>query len=512
MSGFLRALTAHARERPDQVALVGPDATLSYARLHRDSAAVAAGLAAAGVRPGDVVAVHAEKTAAVIAGLVGIVRAGAAYVPIDPTAPAAHRIGLLEDCAARAILCTAGRADTLRRQGVTVVTVEDLVASGSPAVAVHEDPDRIAYMIYTSGSTGRPKGVRIPHRALDAFVAAVVPSLGFDAAARCLNTLPLHFDGSVVDLLVPLAVGARLNLGPAVMAPSLVLDLVEGERITHMTAIGSTLALLAQRGDLAARDLTALRMVLTGAEIVHPGAVQAWLAAAPNLTVFNGYGPTETTVIVTAQRISEREPGRTAPYPIGPELPGSHICFLDADGTCSADGPGELLIAGDQLMAGYHQRPEEERRAFLEVHGVRHYRSGDIGSRGPDGAIRFDGRRDDEVKIRGNRINLNEVKRGVERHPAVGQAFVEAVPDGADGLRLACAVTVPAGAGDDLPRQLEAHCAAVLPRSMAPRSYHVLAALPTLPSGKPDRARIRALLTEPQPHGRVDRQEPAGQR
>ncbi|MCP2329567.1 amino acid adenylation domain-containing protein [Hamadaea flava] len=501
MSAFLRSLAASADHRPDQVALIGPDATLTYAELHRDSTAAAAGLVAAGVRPGDFVALHAEKTAASIVGLIGVMRAGAAYVPLDPTAPPAHRVGLLDDCAAPAILCTAARADALRAGvPVSVLAVEDLVARGRGETApeMPDDPECIAYMIYTSGSTGRPKGVRIPHRALDAFVAGVVPSLGFTADSRCLNTLPLHFDGSIVDLIVPLAVGARLTLGPAVMVPSLVVDIIESQEITHLTAIGSTLTLLAQRGELAARDLSALRMVLTGAEIVHPGSVQTWLAAAPNLTVFNGYGPTETTVIVTAQRITDREPGRTRAYAIGPELPGCHICFLDADGVSTPDGPGELIIAGDQLMAGYHERPDEERRAFVEAHGELHYRSGDIGSRSADGAIHYDGRRDDEVKIRGNRINLNEVKRGLESHPGVGQAFVEAVPDGVGGLQLACAVTVLDGLGADLVRRLEAHCAQVLPRYMAPRSYHVLETLPKLPSGKPDRGRIRALLS-PEP-------------
>jgi acyl-CoA synthetase (AMP-forming)/AMP-acid ligase II len=291
-----------------------------------------------------------------------------------------------------------------------------------------------------------------------------------------------------------------------VVLPTQVVGLIERERITHFTAVASTLTLLAQHGrGLAGRDLRALRTVLTGAEILPPATVQHWLHAAPNLTVVNGYGPTETTCGVAFEPIAAREEGRTEPYPIGAPLPGVTVRFRDEEGRLSADGPGEILLAGPQLMAGYLNRPEEEAAVFLDIDGVRHTRTGDIGPRRSDGRLVFHGRRDEEVKIRGYRINLNEVRRVLETHPQVARAFVTAVPDPRQRLSLSCALLPRDGesAGavlqplpEPLAASVVAHVSAALPRYMVPRDLHLLTALPLLSNGKPDRARVDALLRE----------------
>jgi amino acid adenylation domain-containing protein len=510
------ALAEHAAAGPALPALTGPDGTLTRAELWQRVLRVAAGLRSRGVRPGDLVAVHGEKTAGTVTALLGAVAAGAAYVPIDPSAPADRRRALLLDCGSPRLV--SGRASVAKLADqelpVPVVAVEDLDAEADahlgdlPVATALGDP---VYVLYTSGSTGRPKGVRIPHSALEAFFTAVDPVLGITADARCLNTTALHFDGSVADLLLPLLRGAHVRLGPAFVLPARVLDLIERDRITHFTAVVSTLTLLARTGSgLAGRDLSALRRILTGAEVLNPATVQDWLHAAPNLVVVNGYGPTEATCGVTFEPIDQREPGRTEPYPIGPPLPGVTIRFRDGDGRLTMDGPGEIAIAGAQLMSGYLDRPAEEAAVFLDDQGTRFYLTGDIGERGPDGSLRFAGRRDDEVKIKGYRINLNEVRRTVEAHPEVAGAFVVAVPDPRDGLTLACAVVLRSGAADDLPgtgpeaallpvpadtaEALLAHTAGLLPRYMVPRSLYRLPSVPVLSTGKPDRARIAALL------------------
>ncbi|MBC3840146.1 amino acid adenylation domain-containing protein [Streptacidiphilus sp. 4-A2] len=352
--------------------------------------------------------------------------------------------------------------------------------------------------------------MQISHRSIAAFFRAVHPLLEADGDARCLNTSPLHFDVSVVDLLYPLSRGATVHLSPALPLPPLLLGTLERERITHMAAVGSTLRLLAESSDgFRTRDISALRRLMTGAEVIDPRAVQQWLAAAPELTVVNGYGPTEATCLVLAERIDRREPGRTAHYPIGTPLPGVTLRFLATDGSADATGPGEIAVSGEQVMLGYLGRAEEEARVLTWIDGVRFYRTGDLGELRPDGSVEFHGRRDDEIKHRGYRVNLQEVKQALEQHPQVARAFAVQVVDAAGRGLIACALlpsdapAEPVGSGWHLsagdPEQITGihhHLRELLPPYMVPGELRVLSALPVLSSGKPDTAGIaRALRT-----------------
>ncbi|GAU67363.1 non-ribosomal peptide synthetase [Streptomyces sp. NBRC 110611] len=486
---LVRALAEHARNAPQRVALVARGEQLTYGQLFTAARRVAVRLHEHGAGPGARVAVLGEKTAAAVVSVLGTLLAGAAYVPLDPSAPQARRRSLVADAGARLLLAAdPGKAGEL---GEDVRVLDPWADADADAWRAPElGPEDFAYVLYTSGSTGRPKGVCVPHRAVDAFFGAVAGLMDLGPGARCLNTSALHFDVSVIDLLFPLHQGATVHLGPAVPLPAPTLQLIARERITHMAAVGSTLTLLAQHG-LEPYDLSALRRIMTGAEILNPRTVQAWLAAAPHATVINGYGPTEATCVAIAEPISAREPERTAPYPVGRPLPGVGLGFLGADGEVSADGPGEILLSGPQLMAGYLGRPEEEARAFHE--GA--YRTGDLGHRDERGIVHFAGRSDDEVKIRGYRINLNEIRATLESHPAVGRAFVTDVEDPRSGRSLACGIQLRQGAsaGAD---ELTTYAADALPRYMVPREVVFLDGFPVLSSGKPDTARLRVLVTE----------------
>jgi acyl-coenzyme A synthetase/AMP-(fatty) acid ligase len=312
----------------------------------------------------------------------------------------------------------------------------------------------------------------------------------------------------MVDLFYPLVRGATVFLSPLIPLPPLLVGLIERERITHLAAVGSTLALVAETTDgFRGRDITSLRRLMTGAEVLDPAAVQRWLAAAPELTVVNGYGPTEATCLVVAQPISEREPGRTEPYPIGLPLDGVTVRFLRDDGAVDADGPGELLVAGEQVMLGYLDRPHEQQRAYLRVGSVAFYRTGDRGHRGADGTLFYHGRGDDEVKVRGYRVNLLEVRHALESHDAVGRAFVAVSTDRRGRHILACAVASPGTPRSEVPsgaplpaldvertRSLRAHLTQRLPGYMVPADYRLLPEIPMLSSGKPDTAGIRLRL------------------
>jgi amino acid adenylation domain-containing protein len=484
---LLRALAQYARTTPDHTALVARDDRMSYAQLYDAARRVAAALQQVGVGRGDRVGIHGEKTIATVVSILGTLVSGAAYVPLDPSAPAQRRRGLVEDADLRIVLAQPGKAGELG--SVTMVDPYDCAHPEDwrePAI----EPEALAYVLYTSGTTGHPKGVCIPHRALDAFFEAVAGLMDIGPLARCLNTSALHFDVSVIDLLFPLSRGATVYIGPSMPLPAQLLGLIECERITHMAAVGSTLTLLAQYGNgLAGRDLRSLRRIMTGAEVLKPATVQAWLAAAENVAVINGYGPTEATCVVIAELISAREPDRTALYPIGRPLTGVVVRFLAESGEVTEDGPGEILLAGPQVMTGYLGRPEEQVQAFHD--GC--YRTGDIGHRDGDGAIHFAGRSDDEVKIRGYRINLNEVRRAVEMSPAVDRAFVTGTTDPRSGRALICGVRLREGirATED---ELVAHIGELLPRYMVPRTFVFLTEFPVLSSGKPDTARLRALV------------------
>lgn len=530
------ALAAHAEQAANQPAIIAGQRTLDYGQLWARVSRTAAALVQLGAVPGSRIALLGHKTPEAVAAQLGIMRAGGTYVPLDPRAPLERSASLLRDAACGIMLHDGAEAGELGNRlasegGVQALDFEHayrtgcaLPGGGEASLPARLAPDLVAYCMYTSGSTGRPKGVQIPHRALDAFFAAVHPLLEVGPADRCLNTSALHFDVSVVDLLYPLMRGATVHLSPAFPLPPLLVRLIERERITYLAAVGSTLNLLAEHtGGFAGRDLAALRRVMTGAEVLQPRTVQQWLAAAPRLVLVNGYGPTEATCLAIAEPISRREPGRTAAYPIGRPLPGTTALFLKADGTLDPDGPGEIVLAGPQLMAGYLDRPEEERRVLFERDGVRYYRTGDHGHRDADGTFHFHGRRDAEVKVRGYRVNLHEVQSVLESSKEVGRAFVGLAQDRRGAQILACAIALPdtpaqadAPAGqagrctpdgrarstDALPelepavqQRLVALATAKLPPYMVPAEFRLLPRVPLLPSGKADAADVLRRLS-----------------
>jgi amino acid adenylation domain-containing protein len=519
---LLRALAAHARQAPGRTAVVDGERALSYLSLHDQAEKTAMALVRRGAGPDQRIGVVGHKTVDTVIAILAVLRSGAAYVPLDPHAPAARNAALIADAGCTVVLASGPEGADFGRWAAAATNALPLSIRAAlsepdgdplpPGIAAAD----IAYCMFTSGSTGRPKGVQIPHRALDAFFTSVHPLLGVEPGARCMNTSAFHFDVSVVDVLYPLARGATVFLTPAVPLPPLLTGLIARERITHMAAVGSTLALLADRtGGFRDHDISSLRRVMTGAEVLSPEPVRRWLTAAPGAVVINGYGPTEATCLVIAYPITEREPTRDRPYPVGRPLSGVRVLFQRDDGLTDARGPGEILLAGDQVMTGYLGQPGEDERAFTTIGDSRFYRTGDLGHLHEDGDIRFAGRRDDEIKIRGYRVNLQEVRQALESHELIGRAFVCAATAADRRPVLVCAV-VPRDPGRAAPaaadprvvaengplpeldpgqaRSVHEHLAARLPRYMIPADYRLLTTVPVLSSGKPDSAAIRQRL------------------
>ncbi|MEU3261519.1 amino acid adenylation domain-containing protein [Streptomyces albidoflavus] len=512
---LLQDIVDNIASRPDQLALAGADGELTYRRLGEESARIAGALIEAGVRPGQRVGVVGHKTTAAVVSLLAVMRAGAAYVPLDPRAPVARLVDLVNDAECPVVLTSATRdrqlADTLESSSCAkALNARTLTVEGEPSLPNVGEESAVALCFYTSGSTGRPKGVQLSYEAISAFHAGFNELAAMDARSRCLNMAALHFDVSLYDVWLPLRVGAVVHVGPAIPVPDVVLGLIGEQQITHTHAVGSTMKLLAEESaNFRGYDLTSLRVILSGAEIINPQAVQRWLEAAPNLAVINGYGPAEATATAINHVITEREPDRTEFYPIGVPPRGTEIRFRDEDGRIDMDGPGEILIAGPQLMVGYLKRPEEEARAFLVDGGIRYYRTGDWGSRRPDGVCLFIGRRDDEIKVRGYRVNLNEINRQLEAHTEITRSFSGTAKDhnGAQLLVSAIASTELssrlASHSDDvclarLPgheeRTLRGYLSECLPSYMLPDAMYSLPWLPVLSSGKPDKSLVGAWL------------------
>jgi amino acid adenylation domain-containing protein len=469
-----QAVLSAARRTPAAIAVQGSDATLTYGELDRYSDRLARALVAHGVRPGDVVGACLPRDHRLSATLLAIWRAGAAYLPLDPDHPAERMRDVLATAGARLVVA-AGSA--LAKAGATGAGVFDAAATAEHGTGLPEpDPTRLAYVLFTSGSTGRPKGVEVTHANLAAFVAGMLETPGFGSDDAMLAVTSLSFDVAGSELWVPLAAGGRT----IVLERTDVLDAYRlAERIatavpTVVDAPPPLLRALLAAGWRGGRQLR----VITGGEVLDPALARELLPLVGEL--WNAYGPTETTINATVHRVTV---AAGPSIPIGRPVAGAHGYVADRDGRLVPEGfIGELWIGGAGVARGYAGRPDLTEAAFVpdpRRRGERCYRTGDLVRRLPDGTLDFVGRRDTQVKVRGNRIELGEIESVLREHPAVADAAVAVHGAGAEAQLVAYV----AGAVDGL----EAFASERLPGYMVPQAWMALDALPALPSGKVDR-------------------------
>ncbi|MYV43896.1 amino acid adenylation domain-containing protein [Streptomyces sp. SID1328] len=497
---LVEALLHSFRTGADSVAVECGDDRLTYAGLDRWSDGVRAALVARGVRPGDRVAVRLPPGPGAIAAIAGIVRAGAAYVPLDVRNPDARNAFILSDCAATALIGT-GAA------GLPQLTDRDLellrTPSGEPAApaGTAPAPGDTAYVIYTSGTTGRPKGVPVTHAAVTALLAATSGLFGFTPEDRWLLFHSLAFDFAVWEMWGALTTGARLVVLPQDMARSAdsTLAVIADRGVTVLNQTPTAFAALCATALATDAELPDLRHVVFGGEKLTPALLRPWAARygldRPRLV--NMYGITEVTVHATYHEVTPED--LTADDSrIGRPLPGFRTRVVDEDGGDAERG--ELWLAGPQVTGGYLGRPELNAERFVTVSGGeragRYYRSGDLVSTLPDGGLRYHGRADLQVKLRGHRIELSEIEAVVRDHPQVSDAVVWVHTFRPGDERLVCAYT--ANDGEPVaPGQLQEHAGRDLPPYMRPARYLCLPELPRTVNGKVDRAAVA--LTDPAP-------------
>ena len=484
---------AQVARTPTATALVFEKTSLTYAELNQRANRLAHHLIRQGVGPETVVGIALERSPELIIALLGVLKAGGAYLPLDPAYPAARLDFMLEDARPALLLVTA-RTEHQLPTGIPRLVLDDAdalekvnkysdVNPGNADHRCHLTVDHPAYVIYTSGSTGTPKGVVVTHSGIGALAASQAERLGVTARSRVLQLASLNFDISLEEVMMALTNGAAMVLIPpdALSGPPLRAILVE-RRISHASMVPTVLSTIENGDDLI------LECLIVGGEVCPETLVTKW---SRGCRMINSYGPTETTVCAT---MSLPLSGKSAP--IGSPIQGTRIYVLDAGLEPVPVGvAGEIYIAGAGLARGYLKRPGLTAERFVAdpygAPGTRMYRSGDLARWRTDGVLEYAGRTDQQIKLRGFRIELGEIEAALHAQVEIDQAAVIARDDGPGGNYLAAYLVLRAGAVLDQ-AQLRHRLGERLPGHMIPMAFVVLDSLPVTPSGKLDRGALPA--------------------
>lgn len=478
----------------------------SYLELEHRSNRIAHVLREHGVRRGSLVGLALDRSVDMLATLLGILKAGAGYVPLDPAFPTERLAYMAADAGLTMLVTTSEHAQRfdLRGRPVLQLDVDAKRLEASPSGRLGRDagsasPEDPAYVIYTSGSTGRPKGVVVPHRSVSNFLASMRSQPGLSEHDRLLAVTTLSFDIAVLELLLPLSVGAEVVLADRETAGdgNALRRLIESSDATVMQGTPSSWRLLIEAGWNGAREFKAL----CGGEPMAPDLAASLVARCG--AVWNMYGPTETTVWSTCALIEFGEGSGPPDVHIGRPIANTSIWILDARGErCPFGVPGEICIGGQGVTTGYLNRPELTQERFIpdrftdpalnpagHVLPPRLYRTGDLGRWRKDGNLEHMGRLDNQVKLRGYRIELGEIEANLIAYPEIARAAVLVREDRPGDQRLVAYVVPSQGSVVD-EVGLKAHLQQVLPAYMLPQHVIPLDVLPQLPNGKIDRAAL----------------------
>jgi amino acid adenylation domain-containing protein len=480
---------------PEATAAIFGDQLLTYRELNARANQMANHLRTLGVGPEVLVGICVERSLEMVVGLLGILKAGGAFVPLDPVSPRERLTVILEDSRLPVLLTQDRLAESFAENGPHIIRLDtdwEMIGRESlENLSIRATPENLAYVTYTSGSTGKPKGVMIENRSVVNVLTSFIKSYGLSAADRILQQTSISFDVSVNEIFPVLCVGGALVLPDKN-------DVVDFQRLTRIiskhrvTIVGAAPSLLAAL-NAENYDLSTLRLILSGGEALSYSDVDRLLKAT---MVTNGYGPTETTICALSYDLDPQGRGKDATtIPIGKPLMNYRAYVLDKNLESMPVGcPGELCISGVGLARGYLNGPELTAESFVPnpfIPGERMYRTGDLARWLPDGNVEFLGRIDDQVKIRGIRIEPAEIEAALDAHEAIRKTVVMARGDRRGDKRLVAYVVLDRESSATI-NELRGFLKQKLPGYMLPSSFVFLDALPLTPSGKVDRQALPA--------------------
>jgi amino acid adenylation domain-containing protein len=503
-------LEASAQKHPNATAVQEADGrSITYGEIDYLSARMCDRLVELGVHRGDRVGVWIRKSIDTVATIFGILKAGAAYVPLDPTAPAARNGYILRDCAVSAIVAEERFKSFLpevlaEQTPCPALLIIDGVGGGShlramldqrdihgiapSTVAVPLEQDDLAFILYTSGSTGRPKGVQLTHLNAVTFIEWCSRTFAVNAQDRVSSHAPFHFDLSVFDMFVTIKHAATMVLITEEIAkqPSELAQLISDTKINIWYSAPSILSLMAQFGDLDSRDYSSLRLVLFAGEVFPVSHLRSLVKHWPHARYYNLYGPTETNVCTCYEVPTPVPEDRTEPMPIGKICSHLEGIVMDASGCPVARGiEGELGIRGPAVTRGYWNLPEQSLACFIEVGGETYYRTGDMVREDDDGNLRYLGRKDRMIKKRGYRVELGEIEVCLYQHPGIQEAAVIALADISLGMKVHAHVVAKQGNKLSL-IDVKTFCSRHVPGYMIPDQFSFHASLPKTSTDKVD--------------------------
>jgi amino acid adenylation domain-containing protein len=523
VSGLLQeGVAAQAQARPEATALVFKDERLTYGAIEEGSNRLAHLLKSVGCRRGDRVALLLPKTPGAIVAMLGVLKADAIYVPMDPASPAARHARVLEVSDCRCVLAAGLAGESIRGAFAAAslartpligwlddgspadvdaaFTLRDLAAlPATPPACANGDHD-VAHILFTSGSTGLPKGVMITHASVGRFIRWARSYFGTTAADRISQHPPLHFDLSTFDVFGTLSSGAELHLVPLELnlLPPKLAQFIRESNLTQWFSVPSVLNLMAKFDAVRQDDFPGLRRVLWCGEAMPTPTLIYWMRRLPHVRFTNLYGPTEATIASSYYTVPACPSDGREPIPIGSACDGEQLLVLDAQLRPAAPGEiGDLYIRGAGLSPGYWGDPEKTRSAFLPCPGGagpqdRIYKTGDLARRGTDGLYYFLGRADTQIKSRGYRIELGEIEAALHSLPGLRESAIVAIQsDGFEGWLICCAY-VPATGCDVSGNTLRRNLSALVPGYMLPARWMPYEALPKNDNGKIDRTFLKS--------------------
>ncbi len=510
-----------AKRYPDKIALIYQDEKITYNDLDVVTSKLAATLLENGVQRGDRIGIYINKSIPSIISILGILKAGGVYVPLDPNAPLKRLAYIIENAGIKCLLTSTRKSGNVKQMfpeenpldvviltddakklasdlSVRVIPWEEISkrceASCPDIFAIETD---LAYILYTSGSTGTPKGVMISHRTSLAFINWSADEFDIRREDRVSSHAPLHFDLSIFDIFTSLQAGATICLVPEEYSifPGRLIKFIKDNKISVWYSVPSILMHMMVHGNMSSHTFPDLRLILFAGEVFPVKYLRELREIIPQADYFNLYGPTETNVC-TYYRVDRLEPERIKPVPIGKACSNSEVFALDENNNIVTEGgrEGELYVRGSCVAQGYWRDPEKTGAHFIKnflnpEYEEKIYRTGDVVTLDAEGNYNLVGRKDHMIKSRGYRIELGEIEAALYAHPGVKEAVATAVPDELITNKIK-AFIVPKNPDSLTKIAIEKHLCALIPNYMLPEMIEFCKSLPKTSTGKIDRTAL----------------------